>query len=145
MAIKKATTTKKPVQKMRVAPQSVIPALAFEPLLTTTKKGKKPAAKKVGVKKSSKKPEVIVVEEVTLGAKESLKLPFDVSKEYIIVHRCTNCEHIPFSLTKLVTLFSVLIMLLSVSILVQVGTIDVSRLGAFVAPIAQAIPDFTTR
>lgn len=150
MAIKKAATTKKPVQKMRAVPQSVIPALAFEPLVTTTKKSKKPAVKKAGAKsasrgKSTKKPEVIVVEEVTLGEKESLKLPFDVSKEYIIVHRCTNCEHIPFSLTKLVTLFSVLIMLLSVSILVQVGTIDVSRLGAFVAPIAQAIPDFTTR
>ncbi|OGL99643.1 hypothetical protein A2318_01550 [Candidatus Uhrbacteria bacterium RIFOXYB2_FULL_45_11] len=145
MAIKKAATTKKPVQKTRVAPLSVIPALAFEPMLTTTKKTKKPVAKKAGAKKSSKKPEVIVVEEVTLDPKESLKLPYEASKEYIIVHRCTNCEHIPFSMTKLVTLFSVLIMLLSVSVLIQVGTIDVSKLSSFVAPIAQAVPDFTTR
>jgi hypothetical protein len=121
---------------MRVAPQSVIPALAFEPVLATTKKRKKPLAKKAGAKKGSKNPEVIVVEEVTLGEKESLKLPYEVSKEYVIVHRCTNCEHIPFSLTNLVTLFSVLVMILSVFVLVQVGTIDLSKLISLVSFVA---------
>ncbi|MCX6715324.1 MAG: hypothetical protein NTX72_05950 [Candidatus Uhrbacteria bacterium] len=147
MAIKKAVSTKKPVKKMRVEPQVAIPALAFTPFVATTKKigVKKTVAKKGAAKKSTKKPEVIVVEEVTLGPTESLKLPMEVSKEYVIVHRCTNCEHVPFSITKLVTLFSILIMLLSVSVLIQVGTIDLSKLIAFVSPVAQAASHLANR
>lgn len=146
MAIKKGVSTKKPVKKMRAAPRVAIPALVFEPLLPKTKlAGKKSVAKKLTTKKPSKKPEVIVVEEVTLGAKESLKLPFEVSKEYVIVHRCTNCEHVPFSLSKLVTLFSILIVLLSISVLIQVGTIDLSKLIAFVSPVAHVASTFANR
>ncbi|OGL63119.1 hypothetical protein A3C09_01375 [Candidatus Uhrbacteria bacterium RIFCSPHIGHO2_02_FULL_47_44] len=146
MATKKAVTTKKTVKKMTVASESVVPALTFAPLVISPKKSaKKSSAKKSAAKKSSKKPEVIVVEEVTLGAKESLKLPYEVSKEYVIVHRCTNCEHVPFSISKLVTLFSVLIMLLSVSVLIQVGTIDISKIIAFVSPVVNAASAFANR
>ncbi|OGL94360.1 hypothetical protein A3H12_05180 [Candidatus Uhrbacteria bacterium RIFCSPLOWO2_12_FULL_47_9] len=146
MATKKAVTTKKSVKKMTVASESVVPALTFAPLVISPKKSaKKSSAKKSAAKKSSKKPEVIVVEEVTLGAKESLKLPYEVSKEYVIVHRCTNCEHVPFSISKLVTLFSVLIMLLSVSVLIQVGTIDISKIIAFVSPVVNAASAFANR
>lgn len=146
MAIKKVVSTKKPVKKMLAAPRVALPTLTFEPLVTGIKSvGKKSAVKKTVAKKSSKKPEVIVVEEVTLGPKESLKLPFEVSKEYVIVHRCTNCEHVPFSVSKLVTLFSILIMLLSVSVLIQVGTIDLSKLIAFVSPVAQATSHVANR
>lgn len=147
MATKKAAPVKKPVKKMRVMPETILPALVFDPIVTPSKKtnAKKVSKKKTAAKKSSKKPEVIVVEEVMLGPKESLKLPYEVSKEYVIVHRCTNCEHVPFSISKLVTLFSILIMLLSVSVLIQVGTIDLSKLIAFVSPVAQAAASFANR
>lgn len=133
MATKKAAATKKSVKKIRVATESVLPLLSFDSVVKSKKTKKKSSSKK-----SSTKPEVIVVEEVTIGKEEPLKLPYDVSKEYVIVHRCTNCEHVPFSVSRLVTLFSVLIMLLSVSVLIQVGTIDLAKLMAAVSPVANA-------
>jgi len=140
MATKKAVVPKRSVKKGSVAPKIMVPALVFSPPVTKSKKtsAKNVSGKNVLTKKTAKKPQVIVVEEVTLGAKESLKLPMEVSTEYVVVHRCTNCEHIPFSLTRLVTLFSVLIMLLSVSVLIQVGAIDLSRIIAFFSPVALA-------
>ncbi len=145
MAIKKASqpkrmATKKPLKKAHASAELFLPALDFSSVVTQTKKpvSKKMGAKAVAKKKASKKPEVILVEELNLGANEPVKLPMEISKEYVIVHRCTNCEHIPFSLTRLVTLFSVLIMILSVSVLVQIGTVDISKLLAFIAPSAEA-------
>lgn len=144
---KTATKTKRSVKKIAPAPEMILPPLLFSAAPAKSKKanGKKKEVRRKEGKKSGKKPEVIVVEEVTLGKKQSLKLPSAVSKEYLVVHRCTNCEHIPFSVTKLVTLFSVLIMLLSVSVLIQVGTIDVSKLVAFVAPVVHAASSFSIR
>lgn len=143
MATKKAVVPKRSIKKGSVAPKIMVPPLVFSPPVTKSKKAvvKSTSKKAVLTKKTTKKPEIIVVEEVTLGAKESLKLPMEVSKEYVVVHRCTNCEHIPFSLTRLVTLFSVLIMLLSVSVLIQVGAIDLSGVIAFFSPVALAASD----
>lgn len=140
MAIKKAVAPKRSLKQISVASEVSLPPIVVATSLAKSKKtlGKKSMAKKGAVKRAGKMPEMIVVEEITLGQNESLKLPAEVSKEYVIVHRCTNCEHIPFSVTRLVTLFSILIMLLSVSVLIQVGTIDVSKLIAFVSPNAFA-------
>jgi len=140
MATKKVAAPKRSVKKTASVPEVSLPPLVFSTSIGKSKKTsvKKTVAKKSVVKKSQKKPEVIVVEEITLGQNETLKLPQDVKTEYVVVHRCTNCEHIPFSLTKLVTLFSIMIMLLSVSVLIQVGTIDLGKLIAFVSPVAHA-------
>lgn len=131
MATKKATVVKRPVKK-----RSFVPEVNLPPLVIASSKAK--STKKSVFKKQTKKPELIVVEEVNLQPKESLKLPYEASKEYIVVHRCNNCEHIPFAFNKLFTLYSILIMLLSVSVLIQVGTIDLNKLIAFVAPNAYA-------
>ena len=140
MPTKKVVASKRVVKKISPPSEVSLPPIVFA---TSEGKAKKTSAikssgKKVAPKRSSKRPEMIVVEEVTLQPNESLKLPQEVSKEYVIVHRCTNCEHIPFSITRLVTVFSVLIMLLSVSVLIQVGTIDINKLIAFVSPNAYA-------
>lgn len=137
MATKKTVAPKRSVKKT-----ASIPAISLPPMVMSATKSKNVRAKKTGKKsvarKSVKKPEVIMVEEMNVGENESLNLPVEPSKEYVVVHRCANCEHVPFSIARLVTLYSVLIVLLSLSVLIQVGTIDVSKLIAFVSPSAVA-------
>lgn len=96
------------------------------------------SSKRRVVTKRTSTPEVVVVEELLVGANESVSIPEGASKEYIVVRRCANCEHVPFSISRLVTLFSVLIVLLSVSVLIQVGSLDVRAWMAYFAPVAQA-------
>ncbi len=151
MPTKKVVAPKRSVKKKTVASEQVVPSVLLplqieQPKKAVLKKtvGKR-ASKTKSISKSRKKPEVVVIEEVTLGPDEPLKLPVEVSKEYVVVRRCENCDHIPFSLTKLVTLFSILIVLLSVSVLIQVGAIDISKLIAFAAPVAHAASVFTNR
>jgi len=125
----KVTTTKKPVRAKK--------AVALES--DVLKKVAVRSTKKRAVKKTTrKKPEVIVIEDIVLGANEPYSFPQDATKEYVVVHRCANCDHVPFSFSRLVTLFSVLIVLLSVSVLIQVGAVDVQRWIAFFAPVANA-------
>lgn len=140
MAIKKAVATKRSIKKISPLTEIKLPPIVFSaPVVKAKRKSvSKVVKKKVPSKKLVKQPEMIVIEEITLGQNESLKLPAEVSKEYVLVHRCTNCEHIPFSVTRLVTLFSILIMLLSVSVLIQIGTIDIGKLIAYVSPAALA-------
>ena len=116
MATKK--TTVKKLQKTQLVVEPVTP-IVVKKIQT-----KKPAAKKRPAKRKITK--AILVDEITLGKNEKLNLPMEVSQEFVVVHRCQNCEHMPVSVGKLVTLFSVLIFLLSFSILVQIGQINVN-------------------
>jgi len=93
---------------------------------------KKPVIKKFVPKKlisktKTDKPDVLVVEEITLEKGQALPKSIASAKEVVVVHRCQNCEHLPVSAGKMVTLFSVLIFLLSFSILVQLGQINVTK------------------
>lgn len=117
--------------------------LAIEPMTPVVVKKIQP--KKMFSKKTSvvikknikrKKPEVIIVNEVSVGSKDKLNLPNEVYKEFLVVHRCQNCEHMPVSVGKIVTLFSVLIFLLSFSILVQIGQIN---MNSALAKITQSV------
>ncbi len=89
----------------------------------------KPSVKSRAIKGSSKpKPEVILINEMIEDSRTPLNLPDEISKEYIVVHRCGNCSHLPMSTDKLITIFSVLVALLTVSVLIQVGQLDVNRI-----------------
>lgn len=152
MATKKAIVPKRSAKTTATGKAQALSSVSLPPIVVTSMVAKskmtslkKTATKKAVAKKVSKKPEVIVVEEITLAPNESLKLPSNATTEYVVVHRCTNCEHIPFSLTRLITLFSIIIMLLSVSVLIQVGTIDISKLIAFVSPVALAASNIFPR
>ena len=89
----------------------------------------KPSVKSRATKGSVKsKPEVILINEMIEDSRTPLNLPDEISKEYIVVHRCGNCSHLPMSTDKLIAIFSVLVALLTVSVLIQVGQLDVNRI-----------------
>ena len=122
------------IKKTITAKPFVAKSLALKSVLKNVKPSSKVVAKKV----KTKKPEVIVVEEMNIGKNKPLSLPIAIDKEIILVHRCANCDHIPFSLPSLVGILSVLILLLSASMLIQTGQINLMHLISLVSPHAFA-------
>lgn len=100
-------------------------------------KTKKVPAKEVEVKKISVKPKPSIKKVFGKNRKPD-KLPIKQNQEFVVVHRCASCEHIPFSINKLVALFSVLIVLLSASVLLQIVHVDWNYVLSFVTQTAQA-------
>ena len=125
--------------------------LVKAPVAKSAARSIKATAKKTIVKSSSvkkkqtAKPKVILIDEILATANSPIHLPGPVSEEYVIVRRCENCSHLPMSVERLVTIFSILIMLLAVSILFQSGQLDFSHLLVAVSPYAQAATHVFTR
>lgn len=98
---------------------------------------KKASAKEVEVKKVLVKPKSSA-KKISVKNRKSEKLPVSINQGCIVVHRCVNCEHIPFSINKLVALFAGLIVLLSISVLLQIVHVDWNYVLSFVTQTAQA-------
>ncbi len=118
---------------------------------------KKPVAKKVSVKKTTpkKKPaagKATPVKKARAVKKKVAKKPVakvvaevkpvdvvEIQKEFVVVHSCNNCDHMPIRVGKLVGIFTFIIAVLSTVILIQLGLINLEQvLVAVSTPVSAA-------
>ena len=52
---------------------------------------------------------------------------FEIHKEFVIVHSCNNCDHIPIRVGNLVGIFAFIVAVLSTVILIQLGFINLEQ------------------
>lgn len=118
-------TKKKPSapKKKTAAPKKKKIVKKVAPKKKTTKK--KPAAKKktVSKKPAVKKQEVTIQVEVPTKPDGSVK----IHKEFVVVHTCNNCDHMPLRVGKLVGIFTFIVAVLSTVILIQLGLINLEE------------------
>ena len=114
---KKKVSVKKPVAKKVVKKKSV---------------AKKPVAKKTSVKKVVKSTDTVV----------KLELPMDpisterIDKRVIYISTCSNCDHVPVGVNRLVGVLVIVIAILSLMVLSSAGTLDLFGVGrSFVSSI----------
>jgi hypothetical protein len=113
---KTKVATKKPAAKKKKVPKAV-------KVKKVIIKKKKPVVKKVSVKKKATKKKPVV----KAAAKKEADLTVEVQKEFLVVHSCNNCEHMPVTVGKLVGIFTFIIAVLSTVILIQLGLINLEQ------------------
>lgn len=87
-------------------------------------KTKSDAKKKVVLKKKAvaKKPAVIKAQSPVE------KIIYRFHKRFVFVPKCSNCDHVPMRINKLVALMTVLVAVLSGMVIAQVQPVDLSNL-----------------
>ncbi len=142
-----ATKTKTIVSKQKLVKPAVVKSVPVKTGVHRVKTSVKKTVLKSGSVKKPRvlKPKVILIDEIVAAPNAPLHLPGEISEEYVIVRRCENCAHLPMSVERLVTVFSVLIMLLAVSILFQSGQLDLNHFLVAVSPYTQAATQIFTR
>ncbi len=79
---------------------------------------KKPAVKKVVVSKT-------VVEKMASPVE---KIIYRFKRQFVFVPKCSNCDHVPMRINKLVALMSILVAILSGMVIAQGQFVDLSTL-----------------
>ena len=124
------------VGKNTVMKPVALKSLALKSILKNTNS---PKTKSVSKSKqhTKKKNGSLVVDEMLMKPAVPMVLPLGMKNEIVVQH-CANCEHIPFSLPDVIKVFSVLILILSASLLIQMGQIDLVHLISLASPHAFA-------
>ncbi len=133
-SLKKSTTSS--VAKKSVLKPVALKSLALKSILKKTSSPKKKSVSK-SKQHTRKRTGSLVVDEMLMKPAAPMALSLGVESE-TVVHHCVNCEHIPFSLPNVIKVFSVLILILSASLLIQMGQIDLAHLISLASPHAFA-------
>ena len=93
------------------------------PSKTKEKKEVRSKKKEVGKKKPAAKKAVVAKTFLPVE-----KIIYRFNKRFVFVPKCSNCDHVPMRINKLVALMAVLVAVLSGMVIAQDQVVDLSRL-----------------
>lgn len=125
------------------------PAVSLKPKPSAKKivKKKSPSKKKIasGIVKESVDAKPTKIETINVGTPavtitedeiHEHNKPLEIHRKIVLTGVCTNCEHIPMNVSKLVTILSVVIIILSCVIIFSANPLDIDLkfVSAFLRP-----------